>query len=307
MTQDKINAYMTLYTALTTLAALVAPFTPFLAEEMYQVLVRDLDGNAPESVHLCDFPGQIEGVSDPALESQMDLVLRVIGMGRACRNAANIKNRQPLAAAYVKSASGASLGREYAALVEDELNVKRLEFVDDAGRFVSYRFKPQLRTLGKKLGKALPAVSDAPSKLDGGAAMAELRENGSLKILDFELAEEDLLIETQKTEGFAAESDREVTVALDTKLTDGLIEEGYVREIINKLQTMRKEAGFDVVDRIEAGYKTDARLAAVIEKHRSEISDDVLADRVEEGLTGGYEKEWSINGIDTVFTVNKIG
>ena len=300
---------MTLYTVLVTLSKVIAPFVPFLADEIYQNLVRSVDTTAPISVHLCDFPVCDEKRIDAELEKDMDLTLRVVVLGRACRAASAIKNRQPLSVLYVKNGFGDTLPAEFAALAADELNVKSVSFTEDADRFVSYLFKPQLKTCGKKFGKLVPAIKETLLNADGGKLMQELKEIGHITLHletgDVELGEEDLLIETKKAEGFIAETDRELTVALDIMLDENLIEEGFVREIVNKLQTMRKDAGFAVTDQIYVTYKADGKLAGVIAANADSIGHDVLALAVTAGEPEGSVKEWNINGETAVLGVRK--
>ncbi len=306
---DKDAAFMTLYTVLVTLSKVIAPFVPFLADEIYQNLVRSVDTTAPISVHLCDFPVCDEKRIDAELEKDMDLTLRVVVLGRACRAASAIKNRQPLSVLYVKNGFGDTLPAEFAALAADELNVKSVSFTEDADRFVSYLFKPQLKTCGKKFGKLVPAIKETLLNADGGKLMQELKEIGHITLHletgDVELGEEDLLIETKKAEGFIAETDRELTVALDIMLDENLIEEGFVREIVNKLQTMRKDAGFAVTDQIYVTYKADGKLAGVIAANADSIGHDVLALAVTAGEPEGSVKEWNINGETAVLGVRK--
>ena len=307
MPQDKINAYMTLYTVLTTLTKLTAPFTPFMAEEIYQNLVRNVDKNAPESVHLCLFPEVNEALIDKALEENMDEVLKIVVQGRACRNTANIKNRQPLGRMYVKAAK--ELSSEYKEIIADELNVKEVIFTDDVADFTTYSFKPQLKTVGPKYGKLVGKIREALAAIDGNKAMNELK-SGKPLTFDFdgekvELLEEDLLIATEHKEGFVAESERDVTVVLDTNLSEELIEEGFVREIISKIQTMRKEAGFEVQDYIHVTYHGNEKLAKIIERNKEEIAGEVLAEKISEGTMDGYSKDWNINGEAVQLTVQK--
>lgn len=306
---DKDAAFMTLYTVLVTLSKLIAPFVPFLADEIYQNLVRSNDAAAPISVHLCDFPVCDSSKIDPELERNMDLTLRVVVLGRACRSASAIKNRQPLRALYVKNSTGETLPQEFAALAADELNVKAVSFTVDADRFVSYLLKPQLKTCGKKFGKLVPAIKEALLAADGTALMHELKENGHITLhldaAEVEMGEEDLLIETKKTEGYIAESDRELTVALDIVLDEALIEEGFVRETVNKLQTMRKDAGFAVTDQIRVTYQAGEKLARVIAANASSIAADVLAVSVLEGEPTDSAREWNINGETAVLSVQK--
>ena len=263
MEQDKVNAYMTLYTALTTIAKAAAPMIPFMTESIYQNLVRSVDQDAPKSIHLCDFPEVDESMIDEELEQKMDEVLQIVTLGRACRNAANIKNRQPIGRMLVKAER--ELPDDFAQIILDELNVKNIEFVDDAGQYIGYEFKPQMRILGPKYGKLLGAIRKALS-----------------------------------------EQDRGVTVVLDTNLTDELLEEGFVREIISKVQTMRKEADFEVTDHIRVTYDGSDKVKEVMDANRALIAGEVLADALEQGEARGYTKEWKINGEEAVFGVEKI-
>ncbi len=306
MDQDKINAYSTLYTALVVLTKLSAPFIPFMAESMYQNLVASMDETAPISIHLCDFPVADQSAIDKKLEENMDDVLRLVVMGRAARNNCAIKNRQPIGKMYVVASK--VLPEEYTLLIADELNVKEILFTKDTSSFFDYRFKPQLKTLGKKLGRLVPLAGEALKSLPGVETMNRLKTDGKivLRIEDqeVELLEEDLLIETVQPEGLSTESDRNFTVALDTTLTDDLLEEGFVREMISKIQTMRKEAGFEVLDRIRFGFDGNEWLKAIIDRNKAFISEEVLADRITEQLAG-YEKEWDINGEKVRFSVEK--
>ena len=307
MPQDKINAYMTLYTALVTVAKTAAPMVPFMTEDIYQNLVCNVDASAPESIHLCDFPEVNEALIDRELEANMELVLQIVVAGRACRNTANIKNRQPIGRMYVKA--DFELPEFYQEIVEDELNVKTMEFAKDVSAFTSYTFKPQLRTVGPKYGKLLGGIKQALGSIDGNKAMAELKETGLLT-LDIngekvELAEEDLLIDSAQTEGYVAVTDKNVTVVLDTKLTDELIEEGFVREIISKVQTMRKEADFEVTDHIVLYMEGNDKLKAIAEKNSEDIKKDVLAENIIFDSCDGYVKEWNINGEAVTMGVKK--
>ena len=308
MPQDKVNAYMTLYTVLSTLAKISAPFTPYIAEEIYRNIVVKVDASAPESVHLCDFPEANEEWIDKELENNMDLVLKIVVLGRAARNEANIKNRQPIGTMYVK-AEGA-LPEMYSEIVLDELNVKKIEFTDDVEGFVTYKFKPQLRTLGPKYGKLVPKIGAALAEVDGTAFMNELKANGKVSLVidgtEIVLEESDLLIDTAQKEGHISVEDNGVTVVLDTNLTDELIEEGFVREIVSKVQTMRKEAGFEVLDRIAVYHKDSDKVAGVIERNKERIMGDVLALEMTEGEGDGYTKEWNINGEKVTLTVKKM-
>ena len=307
MEQDKINAYMTLYTALVEICKCAAPMIPFMTEEIYQNLVCSIDKNAPESIHLCDFPTVKEAYIDKELEKNMDEVLKIVVMGRACRNAANIKNRQPIGNMFVKAPF--ELSEYFKEIIEDELNVKKVSFTDDVSSYTSYTFKPQLRTVGPKYGKYLGQIQKALAELDGNAAMAELKENGFITLKsvsdDVKLAEEDLLITMTQMEGYVTEGDNTVTVVLDTNLTPELIEEGFVREIISKIQTMRKEAGFEVMDKIMISYQADDKVAAIFDKYGDAIKADVLGLDVVAGSVDGYEKEWNINGETVLLGVKK--
>ena len=308
MEQDKINAYMTLYNALVTIAKTAAPMIPFMTEDMYQNLVRSVDKDAPESIHLCDFPTVNEAWIDKDLEADMKELLEIVVLGRACRNTANIKNRQPIGTMYVKAEK--KMGEFYTDIIADELNIKEVKFADDVESFISYSFKPQLRTVGPKYGKLLGGIKQALTDIDGTAAMKELRGNGVLKLdingNDVELTEEDLLIETAQTEGYVSESDGETSVVLDTNLTPELIEEGFVREIISKIQTMRKEAGFEVMDKIKVYAHGNDKIQEVMKAHEDEIKSEVLADEMVLGETDGYVKEWNINKETVTMGVKKL-
>ncbi len=308
MEQDKINAYMTLYTALVTVAKCAAPMIPFMAEDIYRNLVCTLDDSAPESVHLCDFPTADESVIDKELEQNMKAVLKIVVMGRACRNTANIKNRQPIGSMFVKAPF--ELPEFYTEIIEDELNVKKVEFTTDVSAYTSYSFKPQLRTVGPKYGKYLGQIKKALSELDGNAAMAELRSKGVLKLDSISdevvLLEEDLLIAMTQMEGYVTDGDNEVTVVLDTNLTDELMEEGFVRELISKIQTMRKEAGFEVMDKIEVFYQSEEKIAGIFEQNKDTIQSEVLAEAITSGKAEGYVKEWNINGEQVTLGVKKL-
>ncbi len=298
MEQDKINAYMTLYTALVTISKAAAPMIPFMTEDIYRNLVCSIDASAPESVHLCDFPVADENRIDRELEKSMDEVLKIVVMGRACRNTANIKNRQPVGRMYVKAP--VVLDGYFADIIADELNVKEISFTDDVSSYTSYQFKPQLRTVGPKYGKYLKQIQDALAALDGNKAMAELKATGALKLdsiaSEVVLLEEDLLITMTQAEGYVTEGDNYVTVVLDTKLTPELIEEGFVRELISKIQTMRKEAGFEVMDHIAVSYTADDKIAGIFSKYGEDIQKEVLACRITAGELTGYQKDWNING-----------
>ena len=309
MEQDKVNAYMTLYTALITLSKIAAPMIPFMTEEIYQNLVRSVDKNAPESIHLTDFPTVNEEFIDKELEISMDEVLDIVVLGRAARNSANIKNRQPIGNMYVKAET--VLDPFYVEIIEDELNVKAVEFKDDVEEFVSYSFKPQLKTVGPKYGKLLGKIKEALASLDGHAAMKSLNDTGSV---DFEfdgekvsLGREDLLIETAKNDDFVTEADNKTTVVLDIRLSEELIEEGFVRELISKIQTMRKEAGFEVVDHIVLSQTGNERIAEIIRKNEAVIKNDTLADEIVYNNVEGYTKDWNLNGENTSLGVSKKG
>ena len=307
MEQDKINAFMTLYTALVTVAKAAAPMIPFMTEQIYQNIVRKVDGNAPESVHLCDFPEVNESWIDTELESDMDEVLKVVVMGRAARNAANIKNRQPIARMYVKADH--ELSRFYVQIIEEELNVKQVIFSDDVREFTSYTFKPQLKTVGPKYGKLLNQIRSTLTDIDGSAAMDTLNEKGQLTF-DYDgqevvLTKDDLLIDVSQKDGYVTEEDNYVTVVLDTNLTPELIEEGFVRELISKIQTMRKEAGFEVMDHISVFQDGNDRIAGLIKEHADEIKTEVMADHISIGAMSGFVKEWNINGENVMLGVEK--
>ena len=308
MEQDKINAYMTLYTALVTVAKAAAPMIPFMTEDIYQNLVRSIDTDAPESIHLCDYPEVNEAWIDKDLEANMEELLEIVVLGRACRNTANIKNRQPIGTMYVKAEK--AMDKFYTDIIADELNVKEVKFADDVESFISYSFKPQLRTVGPKYGKLLNGIRTALSEIDGTAAMKELRDNGVL-VLDIagnrvELAEEDLLIETAQSEGYVTETDGETSVVLDTNLTPELIQEGFVREIISKVQTMRKEAGFEVMDKIIVYAKDNDKIMDIMKANQDEIKREVLAENIVLGEAEGYTKEWNINKEAVTLGVSKV-
>ena len=308
MPQDKINAYMTLYTALVTVAKAAAPMIPFMAEDIYQNLVRSVDKNAAESVHLCDFPKVNAAHINSELEDNMDRVLKVVVLGRACRNKSNIKNRQPIGKMFVKA--DFELSEFYKEIIEEELNVKEVDFTDDVRAFTSYSFKPQLRTVGPKYGKFLGKIKEALAGLDGNAAMDKLNAGEAL-VFDFDgnevvLSMEDLLIEMAQVEGYVSEGEGDLTVVLDTNLSSELIEEGFVREIISKIQTMRKEAGFEVMDKIIVNIDKNVTIQSVIRDNLDEIKSEVLAEHVEFDRINGYEKEWNINGEKVTLSVEKI-
>ena len=307
MEQDKINAYMTLYTALVTIAKAAAPMIPFMTEDIYRNLVCSLDASAPESVHLCDFPEVQKEHIDKKLEADMEVVLEAVVLGRACRNTANIKNRQPIGKMFVKA--DAALSQFYLDIIKDELNVKEAELTEDVSALTTYSFKPQLKTLGRRFGKNINSVREILAGLDGQAAMAELKEKGTLTIqvegVDEALAEEDLLIEAAQMEGYVSDSDHGVTVVLDTNLTPELLEEGFVREVISKVQTMRKDAGFEVMDHIQLYVKDNDKVKDIVQKNEESLCSDVLADGVTYDEVSGFTKEWSINGEKVTLGVEK--
>ncbi|MDD6798471.1 MAG: isoleucine--tRNA ligase [Clostridia bacterium] len=308
MEQDKINAYMTLYTTLVTLAKCAAPMIPFMTEDIYQNLVRSIDKTAPESVHLCDFPVANEAWINKELEDDMEDVMNVVVIGRACRNAANIKNRQPIGNMFIKAPW--TLGEFYLDIVKEELNVKNVEFKDDVRDFTSYTFKPQLKTLGPKYGKILNDIRKALAEIDGNEAMEQLNSLGYLKLningTDIELEKADLLIDMAQTEGYVADSYAGVTVVLETTLTPELIEEGFVREIISKIQQMRKEADFEVMDKIAVSFEGNEKIAELVKRNEELIKSEVLADRAEYDSVKGFTKEWNINGESVKIGVEKL-
>lgn len=305
--QDKINAYMTLYTALVTVAKLAAPMIPFLTENIYRNLVCSVDKTAPISIHLCDYPKSDSSLIDKELEDNMDEVLKIVVLGRSARNGTNIKNRQPLSKILVSSEY--KLSESFLDIIKDELNVKFIDYVDDASTYISYSFKPQLKTVGPKFGKLVGSIRTALSEIDGDLAKKELDETGSLKLqIDAETATldaDDLLIDTIQKDGFFAVSDNGITVVLDTSLNSKLIEEGFVRELISKIQTMRKEANFNVMDRIKVSFTDNAVLKDVFKNNENEISTDVLADSLVCETPSGYVKEWDINGEKITIGVEK--
>ncbi len=308
MEQDKINAYMTLYTALVECSKAAAPMIPFMTEEIYQNLVRSIDASAPESIHLCDFPAVHENHIDTELENNMDEVLKLVVMGRACRNTANIKNRQPIGQMFVKADK--VLPEFYQDIVKDELNVKVVTFTQDVRSFTSYSFKPQLKTVGPKYGKMLGGIKAVLSSLDGNAAMDELNATEALKLdvngQEITLFREDLLIETAQMEGYVSENDNGITVVLDTNLTPELLEEGFVREIISKIQTMRKEADFEVMDKITVTYTGTEKAEKVFADNADMIGTETLAVSVQKAEPAGYVKEWKINGENVTLGVAKM-
>jgi isoleucyl-tRNA synthetase len=307
MEQDKINAYMTLYTALVTISKAAAPMIPFMTEDIYRNLVCSVDKNAPESVHLCDFPAVDESMIDKQLEEDMEVVLEAVVLGRACRNEANIKNRQPIAKMFVKAED--HLSQFYLDIIRDELNVKEIEATDDVSALTNYTFKPQLKTLGRRFGKNINAVKEILAAVNGQAAMKELSGTGALTITvdgtEEKLTADDLLIEAAQMEGYVSASDHGVTVVLDTNMTEELLEEGFVRELVSKLQTMRKEAGFEVMDHIAIGFEADAKVTGIFEKYAGAIQKEVLGVAITNGNLSGYEKDWSINGEQVRLSVEK--
>ena len=308
MEQDKINAYMTLYTALVTICKAAAPMIPFMTEDIYQNLVRSNDASAPESIHLCDFPVVNKDHIDKKLEEDMEDVLDAVVMGRACRNEAAIKNRQPISRMYIKS--DFTLSEFYQEIIEDELNVKEVVFTDDVRDFTSYTFKPQLRTVGPKYGKQLGGIQKHLAALDGNAAMDELNADGALKFdvdgVAVELTKDDLLIDMAQKEGYVSQEDNRMTVVLDTNLTPELVEEGFVYEIISKIQTMRKESGFEVTDHIRVSINGNDKLSEIAQKNKEAISGKVLADELTSGAEYGVSKEWNINGENAVIAVERV-
>ncbi len=307
MEQDKINAYMTLYTCLVTLSKLAAPMIPFMTEEIYQNIVAGIDPNAPESIHLCDYPVCDESMIDPELEVNMDHVLKIVVLGRAARNESGIKNRQPIAKMMVKAPF--DIPEFFQKIIVDELNIKKVELTEDADNFINYTFKPQLKTVGPKFGKLLGGIRKALSEIDGKAAMKELKAEGEIKLdingNEVALAEEDLLIDMAQTEGFETQSDGRNTVVLDKTLTPELLEEGFVRELISKIQTMRKEAGFEVMDRIKVYASGNEKIQQIMLDNKETIAHDVLADEFIFGETAGYTKNWKINSEPVTLGVEK--
>ena len=308
MEQDKINAYMTLYTCLVTFCKAAAPMIPFMTEEIYQNLVRSVDASQPESIHLCDFPKVEEEHVDKKLEADMDIVLKAVVMGRACRNTANIKNRQPVNTMFVKAEY--ELTDFYKDIIADELNVKKVVFTNDVREFTSYTFKPQLRTVGPKYGKQLGAIKKYLEELDGNAAMDTLQKDGALKFtagdVEVSLTEEDLLIEMTQKEGYVTEADNSMTVVLDTNLTPELIEEGFVLELISKIQTMRKDAGFEVTDHIRVAFADNDKIEEIAQKHEKEIAGKVLADALSVKNELSVAKEWNVNGENVKISVERV-
>ncbi len=308
MEQDKINAYMTLYTALVTLSKLSAPMIPFMAEEIYLNLVKGLDENALESVHLCDFPVADPAFVDKQLEADMEEVLDVVVMGRACRNNANIKNRQPIGTMFVKAEN--ALDDFYKEIIEDELNVKNVLFTDDVRAFTTYTFKPQLRTVGPKYGKQLGGIRKVLDTLDGNAAMDELNEKGALTFdvngVEVVLTQDDLLIEMSQKEGYVSEADNNMTVVLDTNLSEELLEEGFVYEIISKIQTMRKDSGLEVMDHIRVSFAGSSKISEIAAANQEMIAGKVLADELVSDADFAVSKEWNVNGEKVTICIEKV-
>ena len=299
---------MTLYTALVTVCKLAAPMIPFMTEEIYLNLVRSIDKTAPESIHLCDYPGAEESRIDRRLEENMDQLLKVVVMGRACRNAANIKNRQPIGRMFVKA--GFTLDQFFTDIIADELNVKQVIFTDDVREFTSYTFKPQLKTVGPKYGKQLGGIQKDLASLDGNSAMDELKEKGALTFtvdgVEVSLSQEDLLIAMSQKEGYVSEADNTVTVVLDTNLTDELVEEGFVYEIISKIQTMRKDSGYEVTDHIRVAIAGNDEIAEIVKKNQAVIAEKVLADEFLFDQVLENQKEWNVNAKNVTIGMNRI-
>ncbi len=306
LTDDKISAYMTLYTVLVEFSKVCAPFIPFMTEQIYQNLVLSVDKNAPESVHLCDYPNIREELSFPEIETDMDAVRKVVILGRACRNEANIKNRQPLPKLYIQSKT--EINPDYIYIILDELNIKEVEFVADASAFIAYKFKPQMRTMGPKYGRLMRPIFDEIAKMDGAEVMAVLNSGEPLRLTvqdtDVEVYKDDVLIETEQMNGLVSDSDGGFTVILDTNLNDELIDEGFLREILSKIQNMRKDSGFEVQDRISVAYSGSEKIAAIFDKFGAEIKSQALADKIESAENSG--KEWNINGEKVTIEVKKI-
>ena len=314
MEQDKINAYMTLHTALVTVCKAAAPMIPFMTEEIYRNLVCSADAQAPESIHLCDFPAVEEAFIDRKLEADMEEVLEAVVLGRACRNAVSIKNRQPVSRMYVKMAGEGgqteALDSFYTEIIEDELNVKEVVYTEDVRDYTTYTFKPQLRTVGPKYGKQLGGIQKQLASLDGNAAMDRLNEEGKLRFevndTEVELTKEDLLIDMTQKEGYVSQEDGKMTVVLDTNLTEGLVEEGFVYELISKIQTMRKEAGFEVMDHIRVSVNGNEKLAEIAARNRETISGKVLAEEMTAGVDFAVAKEWeNVNGEKVTIAIEK--
>ena len=307
LTEDKVSAYMTLYMVLVEFSKLCAPFIPFMTEEIYQNLVISVDKNAPESVHLCDYPKYRDELSFPEIEAEMDAVRKIVILGRAARNEANIKNRQPLSKLYVQTDK--AINTDYNGIILEELNVKAVEFTDNASAFISYNFKPQMRTVGPKYGKLMRPIFDEIAKMDGAEVMSTLNAGNALKLnvqgTDVEIFKDDVLIDTVQKDGFVSSSEADCTVVLDTNLTDKLIEEGFVREIISKLQTMRKDSGFEVTDRINVKYSGSDKISDIFTNNVCEIKSQTLADTIE-SASDASGREWNINGEKVVISITKI-
>ena len=308
MTDDKISAYMTLYTALVTVAKASAPMIPFMAEDIYRNLVCNIYKDAPESVHLCSFPEVDESAIDTELEENMEELLDIVVMGRAARNGASMKNRQPLSTMYVQAKK--ELPSYCVEIIEDELNIKNVKFVNDMSEFSSYSFKPQLKTVGPKYGKFLGSIRTLLSEVDGNKAKKELDETGAIKFdvdgNEIVLTEEDLLIDIKQKEGYYSLSDKYTTVAIDTTLTAELIEEGFVNEVISKLQTMRKDSDFDVTDHIKVYVNNNDKIAEVVKNNEAEIAKIVLGDEFVYAQDGANAKSWDINGEKVNLSVEKL-
>ena len=298
---------MTLYTTLVEFAKVCAPFIPFMSEQIYQNLVLSVDKNAPESIHLCDFPLSRAAWSFPEIEQDMDAIRKIVMLGRACRNEANIKNRQPLSKLFIQSEH--AVNEAYQDIILDELNIKEVAFTNDASEFISYNFKPQMRTMGPKYGKLMRPIFDEIAKMDGAAVMAQLDSGEPLKLVvegtDVEITKEDVLVETLQKDGFVSDSDAGFTVVLDTNLTDALIEEGYVREFISKVQTMRKDSGFEVLDHILVSFSGSNKIAEIVKNNEAEIKTQLLAESLTDAsnLTDG--KDWNINGEKVIISITK--
>lgn len=309
MESDKINAYMTLYTALTEICKCAAPIIPFMAEQIYLNLVKSHDKEAPESIHLCDFPAVHEEMIDKKLEENMEEALNIVVMGRAARNAANIKNRQPIGTMYVKADH--ALDSYFTDIVKDELNVKEVVFKEDVSDLTSYSFKPQLRTVGPKYGKQLGGIQKYLSSVDGSEAMKQLKSEGALKFevngVEIALSEEDLLIDVAEKAGFVTQGNNQVMVVLDTNLSPELIEEGFVYEVISKIQTMRKDAGFEVMDHIKVAVNGNEKIAGIVNDNRAAISEKVLAEAIVIDEPVSVTKEWNVNGEKVTIGVEKVG
>ena len=307
MEQDKVNAYMTLYTCLETFCRTAAPMIPFMTEEIYLNIVKGVDKNAPDSIHLCDYPAANDAFIDKELEADMDHALKLVVMGRACRNAAARKNRQPLANMIVKAPF--CLSAFYDDIITDELNIKKITYMDDVREYTSYSFKPEMHTVGPKYGRLMGKITKALQELDGNTAMDSLKADGVLRLMidgqEVELTEENLLITVTQKEGFMSDSNGDVTVVLDCNLTEELLAEGFMREVVSKIQTMRKEAGFEVTDHITVYHRDSEKIAQILEAFAEEIKAGVLADEVIEGEPEGYVKEWKINGEAVVLGVKK--